>query len=170
MTKQHHILLRFTMSLILCGAMVGAACASAMALREPRMIAPVAPPALGDDPNELLWQCREEQRWGVVLETLYWTSYKTYKDRWTKELQDELLWVQTRWDYVEIFYLKDIDQSRVDGSLGQKLKQAREELTQIRERRIRLTQKILRDVFGTKPGVRDLEAFDLPGPLPAEAK
>lgn len=162
MTKHQLAILRFTMSLILCGAAMGVACASAMAPKEPPTNPPVAPPPLNEDPNELLWQCREEQRWGIVLDTLFWSNYKAFKDSWTKEIQDELLWIKTRPEYVEIFYLKNIEQSRADGSLGQKLKQARDELTQIRERRIKFTQRVLRDVFGTKPGVNVLEPFDLP--------
>ncbi|MBX3387841.1 MAG: hypothetical protein KF691_00150 [Phycisphaeraceae bacterium] len=162
MTKYQLAILRFTMSLILCGAVVGVACASAIAPKEPRSNPPVAPPQLSEDPNELLWHCREERRWGIVLDSLFWSNYKTFKDRWTKELQDELLWIKTRPEYVEIFYLENIKQSRADGSLGQKLVQARDELAQIRERRIKLTQKVLRDVFETKPGVGILELFDLP--------
>lgn len=170
MSKNTRIMSHLTVVLTLIGVLVGAACASASAERAPRTSPAVAPPPLSDDPNELLWQCREEQRWGIVLDTLYWSNYKAYKNRWTKDLQDELLWIKTRWEYVEIFYLQNIDQSRADGSLVQKVKQARDELTQIRERRIKFTQRVLREVFGTTPGVGVLEPFDLPAPAPEEAK
>ncbi|MBL8888117.1 MAG: hypothetical protein JNK16_15785 [Phycisphaerales bacterium] len=162
--------------------LLGASCTVAQAQREPGASPPapaqrrepgtlplVAPPPLREDPSELLWQSREEQRWAKILEELFWRSYKNVDNRWTQKLQDEATWLGARSSYVEVVYLEDIEKYKAEGTLAAKMKEARDELTQIRERRIRFTQDVMQDVFHHEPGVRILELFDLPAPKTGEA-
>jgi len=119
------------------------------------------PPEISLQRSAILWQCKEELRWGKILDWLVVCGQFSNSAKMPKELQDEAFWLLTHPVYIETVLMRE-QVNQTPEAAEQAMRDARKELEEMRRRRMVFTQRFLRDVQGLQADGQLVPLFEPP--------